>query len=76
MNWKKVVSVLLAGTMMFSLAACGDSGSGGSGGNGGGGTQGGEETGGGSGEKLVVWTLSKDLVDIGNRYKALRWSLW
>ena len=43
MNWKKVVSVLLIGTMAFSMMACGG--------------------------KLVVWTLSNDLIDFGKRFQ-------
>lgn len=61
MNWKKVVSALLVGTMVMSMAACGsDTQSAGSG------TQSGEAKG---DEKLVVWTLANDLIDFGERFQ-------
>ena len=74
MNWKKVVSVVLAGAMAFSLAACGDNGSNSS--NGGstqnGGTvsdNGGAVTNEKDDNKLVIWTLANDLIDFGERFQ-------
>lgn len=66
MNWKKVVSVLMVGAMLAGCAACGSSGSGES--AGGGSTETGSKDSKGD-NKLVVWTLSNDLIDFGERYK-------
>ncbi|MCI5919558.1 MAG: ABC transporter substrate-binding protein [Roseburia sp.] len=66
MNWKKVVSVLMVGAMLAGCAACGSSGSGESAGNGS--TETGSKDSKGD-NKLVVWTLSNDLIDFGERYK-------
>lgn len=65
MKWKKLVSVLLVGAMVCSMAACGTDDS-----TGGSSTEGGS-TGGSSsasGEKLVIWTLADDLQDFADRY--------
>lgn len=74
MNWKKVAAGVLAATMVFSLAACGDSGSGSGAGGNSGGTQGGNAAANNGGDaqlddKLVVWTLSDDLKDFGARFQ-------
>jgi multiple sugar transport system substrate-binding protein len=61
MSWKKIVSVLLVGAMVGSLAACGDSSASGGSSS----TQSGSST---SGEKLVIWTLADDLKDFADRY--------
>lgn len=58
MEWRKVTAILTAGVMALSLAACGNSGS--------------EETsnaGGADDDKLVIWTLSKDLEQFADKYK-------
>ena len=66
MNWKKVISMMLAGVMVLSLAACGeDAASNNGGGNGG--TDSAEALGEG---KLVIWTLAKDLEKFGEKYEA------
>lgn len=75
MNWKKVVSVLLVSAMALSMTACGDSETGNGNaatGNGDGSVAGTESAGGNgsaSGETLVVWTLSNDLIDFGYKYE-------
>ncbi len=65
MNWKKAVSVLLVSAMTLSVAACGNNGTN---------TDSAvDSTESGSaaadGEKLVVWTLSNDLIDFGERFQ-------
>lgn len=70
MNWKKVVSALLVGTMLAGCAACGSSDAG----NDAGGSAAGDstETAGSTStgdNKLVVWTLADDLIDFGDRFK-------
>jgi multiple sugar transport system substrate-binding protein len=65
MKWKKLISVLLVGAMVGSLAACGDSSSSANGG--GSSTESGSSTS-ASGEKLVIWTLANDLKDFADRY--------
>ena len=69
MNWKKVVSVLLIGTMAFSMMACGgnDNSSDNKANNGGTQSASNEET--KLDDKLVVWTLSNDLIDFGKRFQ-------
>ncbi|MDD6505678.1 MAG: extracellular solute-binding protein, partial [Lachnospiraceae bacterium] len=62
MNWKKVVSALLVGTMVMSMAACGSDTTSSSNGT----EKGGEAKG---DEKLVVWTLANDLIDFGERFQ-------
>lgn len=62
MNWKKVVSALLVGTMVMSMAACGSDTTSSSNGT----EKGGEAKG---DEKLVVWTLANDLIDFGERFE-------
>lgn len=74
MNWKKAVSVLLVSAMALSMTACGDSETGNaaaSNGDSNSVAEGTESAGGASasGEKLVVWTLAKDLEDFGKRYQ-------
>lgn len=66
MNWRKVVSMFLVGAMTLSMAACG--GSSDNSGTSGGSVSSGTESAEGDG-KLVVWTLSQDLVDFGERYQ-------
>ena len=66
MNWKKVVSVLLVSAMTLSMAACGDTAS--TSDNAAAGTETkGSTANASSDEKLVVWTLSNDLIDFGKR---------
>ena len=72
MNWKKVVSVLLIGTMAFSMMACGgkDDSSNNSAKNDG--TQSadnGDSSDVQLDDKLVVWTLANDLIDFGKRFQ-------
>lgn len=62
MNWKKVVSALLVGTMVMSMAACGSDTTSSNNGT----EKGGEAKG---DEKLVVWTLANDLIDFGERFQ-------
>lgn len=83
MNWKKAVSVLLVSAMALSITACGNGGNtttsnaDGAGKNEAaenGAAAGTESEGGTDGaaatvEKLVVWTLSNDLIDFGERYQ-------
>lgn len=78
MNWKKAVSALLVSAMTISMAACGNSGSSTSSNADGAGNEadGNEAVGtesaegdASTGEKLVVWTLSNDLIDFGKRYQ-------
>ncbi|MDE6847669.1 MAG: extracellular solute-binding protein [Lachnospiraceae bacterium] len=81
MKLKKLMAIMLAGTMVFGLTACGgDSGSGSSTGSDGGsasseaaddgaaddGAAG--DTASAGGEKLVVWTLAKDLETFAEHY--------
>ena len=71
MNWKKVVSMLLVGVMTLSMTACGDKDAGTSAAgteSANAGTSAGTEATAGD-QKLVVWTLSQDLVDFGERYQ-------
>ena len=68
MNWKKVVSVLLVSAMTLSMAACGDTAS--TSDNAAAGTETkGSTANASSDEKLVVWTLSNDLIDFGKRFQ-------
>ncbi len=53
---KRLLALLLAGVMVFSVAGCGGSDS-----------EGGE-SGEGSSEKLVIWTLAEDLVTFGEKF--------
>lgn len=82
MNWKKAVSVLLVSAMAFSMTACGNSGNATTSNADGAGNAAGNETAtagtesegstdgaAATGEKLVVWTLSNDLIDFGKRYQ-------
>lgn len=71
MNWKKVVSMLLVGVMTLSMTACGGKDAGTS-------APGTEASNAGTekdadvatgDQKLVVWTLSQDLVDFGEKYQ-------
>ena len=69
MNWKKVVSVLLVSAMTLSMAACGDT-AGTSDNAAGTEAKGSTNTADASSdEKLVVWTLSNDLIDFGKRFQ-------
>lgn len=76
MKAKKLISLLLVGTMAFSLVACGDN-SGSTGGTGNTTSTGGSSDTGDStdtsvasgDQKLVIWTLADDLVDFGERYQ-------
>lgn len=76
MKAKKLISLLLVGTMAFSLVACGDN-SGSTGGTGNTTSTGGSSDTGDSADtsvasgdqKLVIWTLADDLVDFGERYQ-------
>ena len=71
MNWKKVVSMLLVGVMTLSMTACGgkDAGTSAPGTEASNaGTEKGADAATGD-QKLVVWTLSQDLVDFGERYQ-------
>ena len=71
MNWKKVVSMLLVGVMTLSMTACGgkDAGTSAPGTEvSNAGTEKGADAATGD-QKLVVWTLSQDLVDFGERYQ-------
>ncbi len=63
MKLKKLVALLVAGMMVFSVTGCGTSGDGGS--NPGSGTQTGETQG---EQRLVVWTLANDLKQFADRY--------
>lgn len=58
MNWKKLVSVLLVSTMALSMGACGKSEGNST-----------EANAGDDGQKLVVWTLSNDLIDFGKKFE-------
>lgn len=78
MNWKKVVSVMLVSAMALSMGACGGSSSTSSSADGADKTEADntvaaddstEAASTNSGEKLVVWTLSNDLIDFGERFK-------
>lgn len=76
MKRRKVLSVLLAGAMIASLTACGGSGSESSSANAGSGASEAEGTSTAANDtetklddKLVVWTLAEDLVDLGERYQ-------
>lgn len=75
MNWKKAVSMALVSVMALSMTACGGDSKESNASAGAGGAAGTENAGGSaaeggasSGEKLVVWTLSNDLIDFGERY--------
>ena len=68
MNWKKVVSVLLIGTMAFSMMACGGKDDSSNSASNNSSTQGGEEET-KLDDKLVVWTLANDLVDFGKKFQ-------
>ena len=73
MNWKKAVSVMLVGIMALSMTACGDSGetstdAASSGGSTAESTEGAGTSASGD-DKLVVWTLSNDLIDFGERFE-------
>ena len=67
MNWKKVVSVLLIGTMAFSMMACGGKDNSSSNDAKNDGTQSASSEEVKLDDKLVVWTLSNDLIDFGKR---------
>lgn len=83
MNWKKAVSVLLVSAMAFSMTACGNSGNTTTSNADGAGnattgndaavagteSEGSTDGAAATGEKLVVWTLSNDLIDFGKRYQ-------
>ncbi len=74
MNWKKMVSVLLISTMAVTMGACGNGNSNSQSGNQGGNeatgsTESGSNTTASSDDKLVVWTLSNDLIDFGKRFQ-------
>lgn len=58
MNWKKMVSVLLVSAMALSMGACGKSEGSST-----------EANAGDDGQKLVVWTLSNDLIDFGKKFE-------
>ena len=60
MNWKRLISATLVGAMALSLTACGDTATT---------TIKDEDTATSSGEKLVVWTLAKDLEKFAARYE-------
>lgn len=74
MNWKKTVAAALAGVMALTITGCGASGRGA-------GTDAGSQAAAGSaagesvaegkatGDKLVVWTLSNDLIDFGKKFQ-------
>ena len=77
MNLKKLVSVMLVSAMALSMGACGNSGSSAADTSSNGNsttnesassTEAGKETA-GSDDKLVVWTLSNDLIDYGKRFE-------
>lgn len=79
MKLKKLMAIMLAGTMVFGLTACGGgSGSGSSAGSGSASTEAGDDgaaddgaagdTASAGGEKLVVWTLAKDLETFAEHY--------
>ena len=69
MNWKKVVSVLLIGTMAFSMMACGGDNSSSNNSTKNNGTQSADSSDVQLDDKLVVWTLSNDLIDFGKRFQ-------
>lgn len=69
MNWKKVVSVLLIGTMAFSMMACGGKDDSSSNNAKNDGTQSADGSDVKLDDKLVVWTLSNDLIDFGKRFQ-------
>ncbi|WP_024865375.1 ABC transporter substrate-binding protein [Butyrivibrio sp. FCS014] len=78
MNYKKVIATLLAGVMTLSLAACGSDGSANTAADTTAATETAEATEApaentntekvGSGEKLVIWTLAKDLQTFAEHY--------
>ena len=93
MKLKKVLSVMLATAMVFGLTACGgnDGASSGSGAADSGAAESGTDAGdagdaaaeetpaASSGDKLVVWTLSKDLEQFAEYYKerpGTEWEPW
>lgn len=67
MNWKKVASVLMVGAMLTGCVACGSSDSNGT--AAGDSTEAGTKSESSSDEKLVVWTLSNDLIDFGEKFQ-------
>ena len=69
MNWKKVVSVLLIGTMAFSMMACGGKDDSSNNNAKSDGTQSADNEEVKLDDKLVVWTLSNDLIDFGKRFQ-------
>lgn len=64
MKWKKIISVLLVGAMMLSMAACGDNGDKKSSSNSANGTEQG-----GSGEELELWALSDDMLKFAEKFE-------
>ena len=71
MKLKKLISIMLAGIMVFGLTACGGSSGSGSSSSGGGSQTAASESGGSQtsgGDKLVVWTLAKDLEQFAEHY--------
>lgn len=68
MKLKKLISIMLAGIMVFGLTACGGSSGGGSSSSGDGSQTASGGTGGSGGDKLVVWTLAKDLEQFAVHY--------
>lgn len=62
MKLKKLVSMVLVGSMVLTLGACGSSG------DGSGTETGASASGKGGDNKLVVWTLAKDLEQFADRY--------
>lgn len=64
MKWKKIISVLLVGAMMLSMAACGDNGDKKSSSNSANGTEQGE-----SGEELELWALSDDMLKFAEKFE-------
>ncbi|MGN0352634.1 MAG: ABC transporter substrate-binding protein [Roseburia sp.] len=68
MNWKKAASILLIGAMLTGCVACGSSDNS-NGTVGGDSTEAGAKGESGSSEKLVVWTLSNDLIDFGEKFQ-------
>lgn len=90
MKLKKVLSVMLATAMVFSLTACGgnDGASSGSGAADSGAAESGTDAGdagdaaaeetsaASSGDKLVVWTLAADLEQFAEYYKEKQATRW
>ncbi|MCR4695423.1 MAG: extracellular solute-binding protein [Pseudobutyrivibrio sp.] len=69
MKMKKLLALALAGTMALSMAACGSSSESASSDSAASTDSSAESTEGGSGEKLVIWTLAKDLDAFGQYYQ-------